>query len=196
MVLDRPTSMHRIAPLVFLFGATSASTDPNAVPLATYELGFSLNLTANNDQHYTLFIYKVHEGRVLESTAISEKTFVLQGLGLESSRANLSGVNLFEQFAITDCEVQKDELGKVIDHQCLPLDELWKLRYGGATSNTGTSGWAQEVNAPGVRQQIILQAYRSPHEEHWIGPYFGARAFALLHDIQDPQWIATYRDGR
>jgi hypothetical protein len=92
--------------------------------------------------------------------------------------------------------VRKGELGKVIDHQCLPLDALWKLRYGGATSNTGTSGWAQEVNAPGVRQQIILQSYRSPHEEHWIGPYFGARAFALLHDIQDEQWIASYRDGR
>ncbi|MBL7946593.1 MAG: hypothetical protein JNN32_11070 [Flavobacteriales bacterium] len=174
--------------------------DITPVPLvtnpATYEFGFSLNHAGTTDRQYTLFIYKVHDGHVIESTVISEKAFILQAAGLENSRANPLGIDLFEQYAIAECEAHRDSLSGDYAYRCSPLNDLWRLRYGGATSNTSSTGWAQDLNAPGIRQQIILQAYRSPHEDHWLGPYFGAKAFALLKDIQDPTWVATYRDGR
>lgn len=188
--------MYRSALVSILFIATSAAPRPDASILATYEFGFSLNLAGNNDKQYTLFIYKVHEGHVLESTAISEKTFILQALGLEASRANPANIDLFKQHDITECDARRDSLSATHVYRCAPLNDLWRLRYGGATSNTGSAGWAQELNTPGIRQQIILQAYRSAHEEHWLGPYFGAKAFALLRDMQDPAWVSTYRDGR
>ncbi|MBL7951864.1 MAG: hypothetical protein JNM62_09100 [Flavobacteriales bacterium] len=184
---------------VFLFLVlilSSAAPKPDAPILATYEFGFSLNLAGNNDKQYTLFIYKVHEGQVLESTAISERTFILQAMGLEASRANPASIDLFKQYDISECDARRDSLSSVYAYRCSPLNDLWRLRYGGATSNTGSAGWAQELNTPGIRQQIILQAYRSDHEEHWLGPYFGAKAFALLRDMQDPAWVSTYRDGR
>lgn len=169
---------------------------PVASSLATFEFGLSLNQAGTTDRQYTLFIYKVHDGHVIESTAISEKAFILQAAGLEASRANPLGIDLFDQYTIDDCEAHRYSLSGDYAYHCSPLNDLWRLRYGGATSNTSSAGWAQDLNAPGIRQQIILHAYRSPHEEHWLGPYFGAKAFALLKDMQDPTWVATYRDGR
>ncbi len=188
--------MHPAALLLILLLATNATPWPDVPTLATYEYGFSLNQAGSNDKQYTLFIYKVHEGHVLESTAISEKTFILQAMGLEASRANPAGIDLFEQYKITDCDALRDSLSGQYAYRCSPLNDLWRLRYGGATSNTGSAGWAQDLNTPGIRQQIILQVYRSPHEEHWLGPYFGAKAFSLLRDMQDPAWVSTYCDGR
>lgn len=179
-----------------LLGSTSARANEPPPALATYEFGFSLSQTSTEDELYTLFIYKVLDGQVLESTAIPERSFVMQATGLETSRANTEGVDLFELYLVPNCEAQRDTIDRSIHYHCDPLAEVWKLRYGGATSGTGTAGWAQHLNEPGVRQQIILQAYRSPQNDHWIGPYFGKQAFLLLRDIQDPAWVSTYRDGR
>lgn len=188
--------MHRVVLFSILIIATGATLRPASSTLATYEFGFSLNQAGHEDGQYTLFIYNVHDGHVLESTAISEKTFIMQCLGAEVSRANPAGIDLFKQYNIAECDAQRDSLSGNYAYRCSPLNDLWRLRYGGATSNTGTAGWAQDLYTPGIRQQIILQAYRSTHEEHWLGPYFGAKAFALLRDMQDPAWVSTYRDGR
>lgn len=162
----------------------------NAAPpsLATYEFGFSLN-----DGQY--FIYKVFDGEVVESDPISLQSFILQASGRESSRANPEGLDLFDLHKIEKCESAVDSIARRTDTYCDALNDLWKLRYGGATSGTYTAGWAGELNEPSVRQQIILQAYRSPAYEHWLGPYFGKQAFQLLHDIQDPDWVSTYARG-
>ena len=186
--------------LPFLFMAIPAiatSVDTGSGPaFATYEFGFSLSPTGVEGQLYTLFIYKVLDGQVLESTAISEKTFVMQATGMEASRANPEGVDLFELYRVPNCAAHRSSTDRSIDHRCDPLAELWKLRYGGASSGTSTAGWAQQLNEPGLRQQIILQAYRPPEYDHWLGPYFGEQAFLRLRDITDPGWIGTYRDGR
>ena len=47
-----------------------------APPLATYEFGFSLNPTSN-DELYTLWIYKVYEDRVIDSHPVTLETFMV-----------------------------------------------------------------------------------------------------------------------
>ncbi len=167
----------------FALGATSYPPS-----LATYEFGFSLS-----DQQY--FIYKVFEDRVIESAPISLSTFVRQASGVEQSRANPEGVDLFAYYRITGCALFTDSSSGKQQAFCTALNDLWKLRYGGASSGTSTSGWSTELNAPSERQCIILQVYRSPEAPHWLGPYFGKRAFQLLHDMQDPAWVSTYSRG-
>lgn len=176
-----------------LIGCTLIGATP--APLATHEFGFSL-ADVGPQGIGSLFIYKVYEGRVVESRPVREEAFIRQALGIEASAANTEAADLFSRWEITGCEQLTDSASLQDVLLCLPLNELWKLRYGGGSSGTATAGWSQEVNMPGIRQQIILQAYRHPEEEHWLGPYFGARAFQLLHDIQDPAWVETYANGR
>lgn len=185
-------SLARNWPILFL-GSSLISAKP--APLATYEFGFSLAMEGQHNTA-TLFVYKAQQGRVVESRPIREGAFVRQAMGVEASPANMEAINLFSRWGIRGCGASTDPSTMQSTFDCLPLHDLWKLRYGGATSGTAGSGWSQELFMPSIRQQIILQAYRHPEERHWLGPYVGAEAFRLLRDIQDPAWVSAYRDGR
>lgn len=155
---------------------------------STYELGFSLNGTT--------FIYKVFDDSVLVSEPITRKAFIMQGMGVESSRANPADSNLFERFAIRDCGGLIDTTTKEVTYLCFPLDDLPKLTTASASDGSGAFGWSSNDFQPGEGQQRILNAYRPKSEIHWLGPYFGERAFRLLHDMQDPDWVTRYRSTR
>lgn len=165
-----------------------------APKLSTYELGFSLNGTT--------FIYKVFDDSVLVSEPITRKSFIMQGMGVESSRANLptagrpADSNLFERFAIRDCGGLIDTTTKEVTYLCFPLDDLPKLTTATASDGSSAFGWSSNNFQPGEGQQRILDAYRPESEIHWLGPYFGERAFRLLHDMQDPDWVARYRSAQ
>jgi hypothetical protein len=60
---------------------------------------------------------------------------------------------------------------------------------------SGNFGWAANSFQPGDGQQRILNTYRPKSEIHWLGPYLGEAAFRLLHDLQDPAWVARYRSA-
>lgn len=152
---------------------------------ARFELGFSLNGTT--------FIYKVFEDSVVTSEAISHKSFIMQGMGVEASRANPADSNLFERFAIRDCGGAMDTTTKAITYYCFPLDDVQKLMTGAASDGSGNFGWAAHGYQPGDGQQRILAKYRTAAEEHWLGPYVGEGAFNLMHDLQDPGWVARYK---
>lgn len=161
---------------------------------ARREFGFSLNANPQG-RLYTLFLYTVYEGQVVDSRPIHQGPFVLQAAGLEESPANLEALDLFEEYGIRDCGAWAAG-GKVRTNlECTVLSDLWKLRFRGALVEGSTPGWAGEEFAPSTRQQILLQAYRSSENPHWQGPYFGKDAFRLLHDMQDPAWVHLYRDG-
>jgi hypothetical protein len=152
---------------------------------ATYELGFSLNGTT--------FLYKVFQDSVIGSEAMSHKTFIMQGLGVERSRANPADSNLFERFAIRDCGGLIDTTTKEVTYLCFPLEDVPKLMTGAAYDGSGNFGWAANNFQPGDGQQRMLARYRPPSEKHWLGPYTGERALRLLHDLQDPDWVARYK---
>lgn len=155
---------------------------------ARYELGFSLNGTT--------FIYKVFEDSVIASEPIGHKAFIMESMGMESSRANPTDTNLFEHSAIRDCGGSMDTTTKAITYYCFPLDDVPKLMTGAASDGSGNFGWAAHSLQPGDGQQRILAKYRMASEKHWLGPYVGEGAFRLLHDLEDPAWVARYKGAR
>lgn len=173
-----------LLPCALFFATLSTS----AQSPARYELGFSLNGTT--------FIYKVFEDSVIASEPIGHKTFIMEGMGVESSRANPADSNLFERFAIRDCGGAMDTTTKAITYYCFPLDDVPKLMTGAASDGSGNFGWAASNFQPGDGQQRLLAKYRLPTERHWLGPYVGEGAFRLLHDLQDADWVTRYRNAR
>lgn len=161
---------------------------------ARYEFGFSLNPTAQGALH-GLFIYTVLDGQAVGSVPMRALPFFLQASGMEESRANLEMIDLFAEHGIAGCGPLASSSGATSDLDCLPLKDLWKLRYQDGMGVASGMGWAAEPMRPSERQQIILQHYRPPQYDHWHGPYFGNDAFRLLRDMQDPAWVETYRRG-
>ncbi|MBL7951863.1 MAG: hypothetical protein JNM62_09095 [Flavobacteriales bacterium] len=167
---------------------------PTGSAQARYEFGFSLNPTAQGELA-ALFIYTVKDGVVLNNVPMRPTFFVLQASGLMESKANLESVDLFDHYGIKNCGAWTDDGTLRTDLNCTTLQELWKLRYRHGMGAQPGEGWAAEEFRPSDRQQIILQFYRKPEDEHWQGPYFGEDAFRLLRDMQDPAWVRTYAQG-
>ncbi|HRH38654.1 MAG TPA: hypothetical protein PK760_09930 [Flavobacteriales bacterium] len=174
--------------------AYAFSTGTSEPSLAKREFGFSLNANLQGD-HYTLFLYTVHEGKVVDSRPLRQGSFVLQAAGVEESPANIESIDLFDQHGIRNCGAWNEagDLRTPID--CSTIGELWKLRFRGAVVEGAGTGWAGEELFPSPRQQILLQTYRAPSDPFWQGPYYGENAFRLLRDMQDPEWVRMYRDG-
>ena len=167
---------------------------PDEPTMARREFGFSLNPNTQGEL-FTLFLYTVLEGEVVDSRPMRTESFILQMAGVEESAANIESIDLFEEYGIVGCGpmLQGTEVLPGLD--CPSIQNLWKLRYRGSAVEGGGLGWAGEEFRPTDRQQILLQAYRLPHHQHWHGPYIGKDAFRLLRDMQDAAWVRTYRDG-
>lgn len=169
--------------------ALYAQAQSEAVPhLATYELGFSLNGTC--------FVYTVVSDSVIKSDPIGKKAFIMQASGAEISRADPGGADLFKQYGVALCGTVLDSASGESFYLCSTLDDLWKLMNGAASDGGSAFGWASNNFQPGDGQQRILNTYRPESAIHWLGPYFGERAFRLLHDMQDPDWVARYRSAQ
>ena len=167
---------------------------PKPAAYARFEFGFSLNPTAQGEM-YALFLYTVLEGKVVDSRPMRVGPYILQMAGLEESRANIEGIDLFDEYGIAGCAAYSEEGQLHTGLDCAPIRDLWKLRYRGAAVEGRGGGWAGEEFRPSDRQQILLQAYRGADYPHWHGPYFGKDALRLLRDMQDPAWVRMYRDG-
>jgi len=161
---------------------------------ANREFGFTLNPNAQGE-FYTLFIYSVLNGEVVESRPIRTESFILQMAGFEESPANIEGIDLFEEYGIRDCGPRLVQGAVRSGLECLPIRNLWKLRYRDALVAGQGLGWSAEESVPSPRQQIMLQAYRSSMHPHWQGPYIGKDALRLLRDMQDPEWVRLYKMG-
>lgn len=162
--------------------------------LARREFGFSLN-NSPQGQHYTLFIYTVFDGKVVDSRPLRVGSFVLQAAGLQESEANLESIDLFETYGIHGCGPWSSDGQVHAGLECAIIGDLWKLRARGALRSGDEPGWAGEELRPSDRQQVLLQAYREPDATFWQGPYVGKDAFRLLRDMQDPDWVRLYRTG-
>ncbi|MBL7953500.1 MAG: hypothetical protein JNJ91_00585 [Flavobacteriales bacterium] len=184
----------RWPPLIAYLAIGPLSVPSLSQAQARYEFGFSLNPTAQGELA-ALFIYTVKDGTVVGSVPMRPHFFILQASGLMESKANLESVDLFDQYGIRDCGAWTEDGSVRTNFDCTVLQDLWKLRYRTGMGVQPGEGWATEEFRPSDRQQIILQHYRPPGYEHWHGPYFGADAFRLLRDMQDPAWVRTYAQG-
>lgn len=187
--------MYRSALLLLLaFCRVPESYSGQPIPLATQEFGFSLNPTAQGEFH-ALFIYTMHDGKVVNAMPMRTKPYILQISGLQESRANPDAVDLFSKFRVANCGAWMDQDVVRTDFQCSAVLQLWKLRYRQEMMEGQGKGWANEEFTPSARQQVLLQLYRPDNFGDWHGPYFGEGAFRLMRDVQDPDWVRLYQQG-
>lgn len=168
----------------------------SAQGLAMHEFGMSL-ATGANGQLFSLFVVKVHEGKVLESTPITREQFIRQAQGRTFSKANPDADDLFRKHGVKACTLPADSaaLGYLTD--CLTLDNLWKLRfweYPFALSDASSKGqgWSEKPSIPSERQQMLLSGYGITYPTALC---HGDDFFRLLRDMGDPEWVDNYRKG-
>jgi hypothetical protein len=178
---------------ICVLGACAFVLPDERAGMARREFGFALNPDLQGGL-VTLFIFTVADGEVVDSRPLRPGSFILQVAGIEQSPANIEGIDLLEEYGITGCGPDASA-STHDDLECPAISDLWKLRYRSAPAPYEGAGWATEQYHPSDRQQVLLQAYRQPQHADWHGPYFGANAFRLLRDLQDPAWVRLYRDG-
>lgn len=181
---------------LLLYLLLAAGTQGQA-PGATYDFGLSL-MTGMNNELFTLFVVKEHEGRVLEARPITRGQFVLEAQGAAPSKANPAGINLFRKYGVQGCLLPEElDDGKRAVSDCGVFDELWKLRFWEYPFHSADGarrglGWAENRQQPSPRQMLLLSGYGI---NHLTDLTCGEDMFRLLRDVGDPDWVDNYRKG-
>ena len=175
-------------------------------------LGFSLMPGANSSL-VSFYIVRKFDDPAKQITAqnITKNEFVAIAYGWGESSANPKAENLFTKFDVKQCGYIPDTIIHHVLYKgglgCSPLDDLWRLAYseypyGGVTTSDAPKdpesvnnpngpgpGWARSPFKPSEGQIQILQSYGAAT---YIDIIYGDNAFHLLHDMQDPLWVAKY----
>ncbi len=202
-----------IIPLTLFFLGFGLFQQSGEAALTCHDyLGFSLMPGANSSTA-TYYIVRKFDDPAKKITAqnISKNEFIAIGYGWGQSSANPKGEDLFARFEVAHCGYMPDTIIHHVLYKgglgCSPLDDLWRLAYseypyGNSTSSAPPSnpadvtkpagpgpGWAKSLFKPSEGQIQILQSYGA---ETFIDVIYGDQAFHLLHDMQDPAWVARY----
>lgn len=141
-----------------------------------WHFGFTLMTGMNNNLVRFGFV-KIHEDGRKEYTWLSQKRFIMQAAGFESSKANKDTLNLFEKYEV--------DPGL--------LDHLWKLRYQEYpfdVKENKETGWAAKQFVPGDKQWAYLkQNFNFGSLTEFC---YGENFWRLLKSIQDPDFINHY----
>ncbi|MCX6311957.1 MAG: hypothetical protein NT084_10030 [Bacteroidetes bacterium] len=194
-------------------GIFQQSADPS--PIFRDSLGFSL-LPGANSSPVSYYIVRKFDDPAKQITAqnISKNEFMSIGYGWGESSANPKAEDLFTKFEVAHCGYMPDTIIHYILYKggfgCSPLDDLWRLGYneypyGSQTPSTKLAdgqtvinpaglgpGWARSPFKPSDGQINILQTYGAAT---FIDIIYGDNAFHLLHDMQDPTWVARYQSS-
>ncbi|MDA9066384.1 hypothetical protein N9K26_01130 [Flavobacteriales bacterium] len=176
-----------------------------------YELGFSINPTVNSGV-ITFVILGVDtvSGQIVSKESISENNFVILAKGLVKNKANPKGINFFEEAGI-DCGIIIDDpkaIGGVLISDtlwnemrpiCLPVWDIWKLRYsihpkygkGASAVPEEDIGWAANRWRPSYMQTVYLQKYGIEKIQDF---FYGPKMFELFKDMQNPDWVRMYME--
>lgn len=176
---------------VFLL-AGSHSTSDATPPLIVTELAFNLTPHTSGSGN-TFAIIDRYQGKITRIQEIPEKHFVLIATGNMQSKANPKQVNFFHHAGIPRCKVEYDEPFHDWNIDCLPLEDLWKLRFQKQplTFVEGEDlGWAGKEHCPNDRQMFILEKYGIQGLDDYV---IGEQAFELIRDCGDPNWVNNYK---
>jgi len=182
--------------VALLMGSSAAAHASVQQPTATYEFALSL-ATGPNSQLFTLFVVKVFEGNILESTPLSREQFVRQVQGRTFSKANPDAEDLFRKYDVKACTLPPDSAAMGYLTDCLTLDNLWKLRFweypfAMADGARAGKGWSEKPSMPSERQLLLLSDYGITYT---TAICYGENLFRLLRDMGDPAWVDNYRKG-
>jgi hypothetical protein len=207
--------VHIIPFLLGILGFGLLQQSGDASQTAHDYLGFSL-IPGSNSSLVSFYLVRKYEdpAKSNEFTNISEASFLNIALGWGESSANPNKENLFTKYDVSNCGYKGDT---VIKHMivkggffCDPLADIWRLRYSewpyafqpprqknqqpSVNNPVGPGpGWAREKLNPSEGQQEILKGY-GPND-FYEDVIFGEKAFQLLHDIQDANWVGRYKSS-
>jgi hypothetical protein len=191
------------------FGFLQQSTE---VELAYKEyLGFSLMPGANSTAVSFHIIKKWDDPKMpIEAVNITQREFTAIASGLIKHNANPKGENLFATNGVIDCGYFNDTVINMRFYEsgmrCNTVNDIWRLRWAewpfyiaaprNANPNTLTPfgpgpGWARKPLQPSEGQLELLKSYGVT--DPMVDAFWGANAFRLLKDMQDPAWVTTYR---
>ncbi len=174
-----------------------------------YELAFSINPTVHSGVvTYAVLGIDTLENKIVRTRQIDEATFVLYCKGIYKTKANPKRINLFKKYDI-DCGViiepimkkgvlVNDTLWEEMKPLCLPIYDIWKLKYAvhphypKAATNIPDEdkGWAAQRYLPSAKQSQLLQQYGGKSVSDF---FYGDGMFRLFKDMQDWDWIETYK---
>lgn len=155
-----------------------------------YKLAFSLNPYANS-QPVTFGQLTLWDGVIKKWEYLTKESFMRIATGVEYSKANLDSVDMFIEHGITKPIVTVDTLYNTTTYDFQTLNDVWKLRYStypfeGYADN---AGWSSGGLHPSEGQQNVITSYGPKYYSDWI---IADEAFRLLHDMEDPNWVANY----
>ena len=195
------------------FGLLQQSGDPSDG--YTDSLGFSLMPGANSSPVSYYVVRKFDDpAKQIVATNISQGSFLSIAVGWGESSANPKKENLFDKYEVANCGYKGDTIIKHVLYKgglvCNPLNDLWRLAYNEWPFYTAPPkvnpqqqasvgnpigpgpGWAKEKINPSPGQQDILKKYGTTFFNDII---YGDNAFFLLHDMQDNDWVSTYKSS-
>lgn len=170
---------------------------------AQYSFAFTLQ-PGPNSSLLTYWMVTVYQDKVVYKTPMTEKNFILSMKGDMYSKANPTGINMFEQSVQLDSCFYQYYWNKGF---CNPLDyyrldDLWTLRYSrnpecpeGCTPANGMriEGLAANKTYPNDAQMKILEEYGVTH---YTGFFYGENMFKIFNDINDPKWVNAYANAQ
>lgn len=179
--------MKQIILLVIWLISSSVIWGPVSSPV------FGVRISMGSNSQITSYVCYLYNGRTLNQKRIVDKTsFVKIVTGEWPSIYNPKRIDFFKENNI-DCAMVLDSitLKKVVG--CVPMDELWKIRYSTYPFRGSTEeGWSNKYHKPSPGQEKYL--YQRYGIEHIDGDYFlDTNFWKLMQDVVDPNWIANYK---
>jgi hypothetical protein len=176
-----------------------------------YKLAFKINPSSGSGviTYAIIGIDTLNDNRIIKTQFLDEANFVMYCKGVNKCKANTTGIDFFEKFEI-DCGMMLDDpkmrkgiliqdtLWEEMKPLCLPIYDIWKLRYAVHPHYSSSStvipdedeGWATTRYRPSYKQTQLLQQYGVNNVTNF---FYGEGMFRLFKDMQNEEWIKTYK---
>ena len=166
------------------------------------ELAFNLMPSVNSGlTTFAILTWYGDAERPSDVRMITRNEFLAIAHGVIASEANPTRENLFLKYEVKDCSYHIDSIWKSTTYSCSVVDDLWKLRYKIFPLKADQKlklvdkvqvpepGWANNNFEMSWEQLAFLEKYGIRTRGDF---FYGANAFRLLKDMQDPDWVSTY----
>lgn len=203
--------LKQLLTILFLLGSLMLTGQAKQNKNIKYKLAFKINPTAGSGviTYAIIGVDTVNDNRIVKTQFVDEANFVMYCKGINKCIANPTGIDFFEQFGV-DCGMMiddpmmrkgilvQDTLWEEMKPLCLPIYDIWKLRYAVHPHYTITSsdipdedkGWATTRFRPSYKQTQLLQQYGVSNVNDF---FYGEDMFRLFKDMQNEEWIETYK---
>ncbi len=166
-----------------------------------YVFGIRLIMDFSSFGQYYVF-YRPRKTDVLEyANSLSQRDFILQAMGRQSSPANLKKENFFLKYGV--CPEIYSLPKKRRSSYCYEkvrdiLSNLWRLRYSEypyliKDPTFNPKGWAGKEYRPSYAQMSIL--HREFNMDTLSYLIVGENVFLLIRALGDKSWVEAYKNA-